>query len=56
MNIIETYENIVKSPLDKRGYRGLKLGNELKILLISDRSTEISAVSMTVGVGKTLHT
>lgn len=51
-NNIERFENIYKSPRDKRSYRGLKLANDMKILLISDPSTATSAAALSVGVGK----
>lgn len=46
------YENIKKSIQDKRLYRGLKLSNGLRALVISDPSTDKSAASLTVNVGK----
>ncbi|KAJ8667813.1 hypothetical protein QAD02_009476 [Eretmocerus hayati] len=45
------YNNIIKSPNDKRIYRGLILPNKLKVLLISDPTTDKSAASMDVDVG-----
>ncbi|XP_031777802.1 insulin-degrading enzyme isoform X2 [Nasonia vitripennis] len=45
------YNNIVKSPNDKRDYRGLILHNKLKVLLISDPMTDKSAASLDVNVG-----
>ena len=44
-------DNITKSPSDKREYRGLELGNGMKILLISDSEADKSAGAMSVGVG-----
>lgn len=46
------WDNIVKSEQDKREYRGLLLNNEMKILLVSDSSTDKSAAAMEVNVGK----
>ena len=46
------YNNIIKSPNDKRDYRGLILHNKLKVLLISDPTTDKSAASLDVNVGK----
>nr|CAD7441027.1 unnamed protein product [Timema bartmani] len=43
--------NIVKSAEDKRLYRALELSNHMKVLLISDTSTDKSAASMDVNVG-----
>lgn len=40
-----------KSPNDERSYTGLKLSNNIKILLISDPTVEKSACSVSVGVG-----
>lgn len=51
-HIISRHENITKSPNDKRSYRGLILNNQLKVILISDPTTEKSAASMDVSVGK----
>ncbi|OQV24525.1 Insulin-degrading enzyme [Hypsibius exemplaris] len=44
-------ENIPKSPQDSRGYRGLVLGNDLKVLLISDPATEKAAAALDVHIG-----
>jgi insulysin len=43
---------IIKSAEDKRLYRCLELQNEMKVLLISDSSTDKSAASLDVNVGK----
>src|SRR5690606_36124055 len=45
------FENILKPREDKRHYLGLELENKLKVLLISDPETDISAASLTVHVG-----
>lgn len=50
-NDIERFENIRKSQQDKRLYRGLKLSNGLRVLLISDPTTDKSAASLAVYVG-----
>lgn len=50
-DIVKQYDNIIKSPEDKREYRGLLLKNGLKILLISDPKTDRSAAAMDVNVG-----
>ena len=42
---------IIKSPLDSRDYRALVLDNGLKVLLVSDPSTDKSAASLNVHVG-----
>ncbi|CAG9574977.1 unnamed protein product [Danaus chrysippus] len=50
-NIIKRYDDIIKSPEDKREYRGLKLSNHLKVLLVSDPTTDKSAAALDVNVG-----
>ena len=50
-NIVEVIEDIVKSSEDKRQYRGYVLSNGLKVVLISDPETDISAASLEVNVG-----
>lgn len=47
----ERVNNIAKSQQDNRDYRGLKLANGLKVLLISDPSTDKAAAALTVDVG-----
>lgn len=44
-------DNITKSQQDNRDYRGLQLANGMKVLLVSDPSTDKSAAAMTVDVG-----
>lgn len=44
-------DNIEKSPNDKKDYRGLILSNEMKVLLISDPTTDKSAAALDVQVG-----
>lgn len=51
-NIKKRFENIKKSPNDSQFYRGLILNNDMKVLLISDPTTDKSAVSLDVNVGK----
>jgi insulysin len=46
------FDNIKKSPSDQRNYRGLKLNNDLTILLINDPNTNVSAASLSVAIGK----
>jgi insulysin len=43
---------IIKSAEDKRLYRCLELQNDMKILLISDNSTDKSSASLDVNIGK----
>lgn len=50
-NVVQQFNDIVKSPEDKREYRGLLLDNGLKIILISDPTTDESAAAMNVNVG-----
>lgn len=48
---IEKRYEITKSPNDKRLYRGLLLSNKMKVLLISDSTTDKSAAAMDVNIG-----
>lgn len=45
------FDNITKSQQDNRNYRGLQLANGLKVLLISDPTTDKSAAALSVEVG-----
>lgn len=45
------HDEIMKSPQDKRQYRGLELTNGLKVMLISDPDTDKSAAAMDVNIG-----
>ncbi|XP_071641482.1 insulin-degrading enzyme-like isoform X1 [Temnothorax longispinosus] len=45
------YDDIIKSQNDDRLYRGLVLANKMKVLLISDPTTDKSAVAMDVNTG-----
>ncbi|XP_011877957.1 PREDICTED: insulin-degrading enzyme isoform X2 [Vollenhovia emeryi] len=47
----ERYDDIIKSQNDDRLYRGLVLANKMKVLLISDSTTDKSAVAMDVNIG-----
>lgn len=42
---------ILKSSIDNRIYRALKLSNSLECLLISDSEADMSGACMTVNVG-----
>ncbi len=44
--------SVIKSPSDKREYRGLTLENKVKVILISEPGTDKSAASMSVAAGK----
>lgn len=46
------YNNITKSPRDDRMYRGVELYNNMKVLVISDPSTDKSAAALDVHIGK----
>ncbi|XP_060069479.1 insulin-degrading enzyme-like [Ylistrum balloti] len=45
------HDNIIKSPQDKRQYRGLELNNGLKVMIISDPDTDKSAAAMDINIG-----
>lgn len=45
------FDDIVKSQEDTRDYRGLKLGNGMNVLLVSDPTTDKSAACLCVEVG-----
>ncbi|XP_073964402.1 insulin-degrading enzyme-like [Choristoneura fumiferana] len=49
--VLKRYDDITKSQEDKREYRGLELSNRLKVLLISDPTTDKSAAALDVNVG-----
>ncbi|EDX11226.1 insulin-degrading enzyme isoform X1 [Drosophila simulans] len=51
MEPILRLNNIEKSLQDTRDYRGLQLANGLKVLLISDPNTDVSAAALSVQVG-----
>uniref|UniRef100_A0A915HZ04 Insulin-degrading enzyme n=1 Tax=Romanomermis culicivorax TaxID=13658 RepID=A0A915HZ04_ROMCU len=45
------FDDVIASPEDRRSYRGLQLANDLKVLLISDPTTDKSAASLDVNAG-----
>ncbi|PIO70558.1 peptidase, M16 family [Teladorsagia circumcincta] len=45
------HDNIIKSQSDQMEYRGLELTNGLRVLLISDPTTDTAAAAMDVNVG-----
>jgi len=45
------WDSIIKSEQDKRSYRGLLLDNGMKVLLVSDPTTDKSAAALEVNVG-----
>ncbi|XP_043497973.1 insulin-degrading enzyme isoform X2 [Polistes fuscatus] len=48
---IEKRYEITKSPNDKKSYRGLLLSNHMKVVLVSDPTTDRSAAAMDVHIG-----
>ena len=50
-SLASAQHTVITSASDTRKYRYLKLPNELSVLLISDRSTDVAAAAMSVGVG-----
>jgi len=46
-----SYDNVEKSQEDRRSYKGLELNNGIKVLLISDPSTDKSAAALDVHIG-----
>ena len=51
-HIKNEYNSIQKSAEDKRFYRGLELQNGMKVLLISDPTTDKSSAAMDVNIGQ----
>ena len=49
--MLSVYDDIVKSPSDDRVYHGFQLSNKLKVVVISDPTTEKAAASMDVQIG-----
>ena len=54
MTVKQRFENIIKSEQDKRLYRGLLLENGMKVVVISDETTDKSAACIDVAVGELL--
>jgi len=50
-HIKNQYDDIQKSEEDKRFYRGIELTNGMKVLLISDPTTDKSSAAMDVNIG-----
>ena len=44
-------DGIIKSPSDRRQYVGFELSNRLKVLLVSDPETDLSAAALSIRVG-----
>lgn len=55
VHIKQRYDNVVKSVEDKRTYRGLLLNNHLKVLLISDPTTDKSSAAMDINIGEYIY-
>lgn len=49
--VINKIDNITKSAGDKRNYRGIELSNKMKVLLVSDPTTDKSAAAIDVKIG-----
>lgn len=45
-------DDIIRSPEDKRVYRGLEFSNGLKVMLISDPTTDKSSAALDVHIGE----
>lgn len=50
--VLHRVNDVIKSAEDKRLYRALELTNRMKVILVSDETTDRSAASMDVNVGK----
>lgn len=48
----KVYKEVPKSPRDDRLYRGLEMKNNMKVLVISDTSTDKAAAAMDVHIGE----
>lgn len=51
-SLANRFDNIIKSQEDDRQYRGLKFENGMKVLLVSDSTTDKSAACICVEVGE----
>lgn len=47
-------DDIIRSPEDKRVYKGLEFTNGLKVMLISDPTTDKSSAALDVQIGDCL--
>lgn len=50
--VLRRVDNVIKSAEDKRSYRALELSNKMKVLLVSDSTTDRSAAALDVNVGE----
>ena len=53
--IKERVKQITKSPLDTRDYLFVRLQNDTKVLLISDKDTDKAAAALSVNVGEFIY-
>ena len=53
--IAERVDQITKSPLDIRDYTFIRLQNDMKVLLISDKDTDKAAAALSVNVGEFIY-
>jgi len=51
LSLLSIHDDIVKSPSDSRVYHGFQLTNKLKVVVISDPTSEKAAASMDVHIG-----
>ncbi len=50
--VATVHDDVIKSAEDARAYRGLELTNGLKVLLISDPTTDKSSAALDVHIGQ----
>jgi len=50
--ISRVINNVIKSAEDARQYRCLELTNHMKVLLISDKTTDKSSAALDVNIGE----
>eukprot|EP00058_Branchiostoma_floridae_P015652 XP_002601140.1 hypothetical protein BRAFLDRAFT_75587 [Branchiostoma floridae] len=50
-SVRHSYDSIIKSAGDKRTYRGLELTNGMKVMLVSDPTTDKAAAALDVNIG-----
>ncbi|XP_072026752.1 insulin-degrading enzyme-like [Amphiura filiformis] len=51
MSVVKQYDDVIKSEGDERVYRGLELSNGMKVMVVSDPTTEKAAGAMDVNIG-----
>ena len=52
MSVAKQIDNIVKPDGDKRVYRAIELTNGMKVMVVSDPTTEKAAAAMDVNIGR----